>query len=435
MVLTVLVGGGPLVPMAAHAEPATTAHEGGAEPTSTPDDDLRRTPVVRAVERAAPAVVTIEVEVAQASLFGSSVTASHGSGVIIHGDGLVLTNAHVVSGAQSIRATTQQGVHYEAVVLAMHRDLDLAVLQLEEASDLPTIELGDSSELFLGETAVAIGNPLGLGMTVSTGVVSSVQREVELQRGVTQTFIQTDAAINPGNSGGALIDIHGRLIGVNTAIRADAEGIGFAIPVNRARKIAEDLVHYGTVRAPWLGCDVVDIDTRRLWGTALADGAVRVTRVWADGPAATAGVKPGDLLFEVQGARVKSRADLNARLASLEPGATVEARWFRDGVLQRGVLHSSDIPDDTVETSLERIIGIQLQEARDSLLVTAARPDGSWVANQLRAGDRVLSIDGRRVRRVEEVAEAIRRARAQHRATVLFFVARGRNTGHMAVEI
>jgi len=408
--------------------PASAAPDGSA-------DELRRTPVVRAVERATPAVVTIDVEVPQTSLFGTSTAASLGSGVIIHADGLVLTNAHVVSGAAAIRATTSEGVKYEGVVLAMHTDLDLAVVQLQDAHDLPTIELADSDELLLGETAIAVGNPLGLGMTVSIGVVSSVQREVELQRGVSQTFIQTDAAINPGNSGGALVDIHGRLIGVNTAIRADAEGIGFAIPVNRARKVAEDLVHYGTVRAPWLGCDVEDIGTRRLWGTALAEGAVQVVRVWSSGPAAEAGLRPGDLLFEIDGARVRSRADLNARLASLEPGARLSARWFREGVLQQGTIASTDIPDDTVDDSLEHIMGVTLQPARRGLAVVAADPDGSWVANQLRAGDVVLAVDGRRAESIDQVAEAIRRARAQHRAKVLFHVARGRNTGHMAVEI
>ena len=421
-----------LLPLLAVAAPDS---DGSRVSAPAPTEDLRRTPVVRAVERATPAVVTIEVEVAQQSLFGTSRAASHGSGVIIHADGLVLTNAHVVSGAQAIQVRTAEGERYEAVVLAMHTDLDLAVLRLQEAEDLPTIELADSDALYLGETAIAVGNPLGLGMTVSIGVVSSVQREVELQRGVTQPFIQTDAAINPGNSGGALVDIHGRLIGVNTAIRADAEGIGFAIPVNRARKVAEDLVHYGTVRAPWLGCDVEDIDSRRLWGTALAEGAVQVVRVWSDGPAAAAGLVPGDLLFEVEGSRVRSRADLNARLASLEPGAAVAARWFREGVLRSGTLATADIPEDTVSASLDHVLGIRLQPTRGGLVVSAADPDGAWVAHQLRAGDVVLSVDGQRVSAVDQVAEAIRRARAQHRPKVLFYVARGRNTGHMAVEI
>lgn len=202
----------------------------------------RRTPVVEAVERATPAVVTIETQVSQSSpfaaLYGAPRSSSAGSGVVIDSDGVVLTNAHVVEGALSIEVHTNDGRSWPAVVLAMESELDLAVLRLEGARDLPQIAMADSDALLLGEPAIAIGNPYGLGLTVSTGIVSSVQRDVEIRSGLYQSYIQTDAAINPGNSGGALVNIHGELIGINTAIRADAEGIGFAIPVNRARKIA-----------------------------------------------------------------------------------------------------------------------------------------------------------------------------------------------------
>ncbi len=398
-------------------------------------DPLRRTPVVLAVEAATPAVVAIEVEVAQANPFGSRVAASQGSGVIIRADGVVLTNAHVVEGAREIRANLADGTRYPAEVLALDADLDLAVLQLQGAKGLPTIELADSDELLLGETAIAVGNPLGLGMTVSIGVVSSVEREVELRDGVAQTFIQTDAAINPGNSGGALVDIHGRLIGVNTAIRADAEGIGFAIPVNRARKVADDLVHYGIVRAPWLGCDVADIDGRRLRGTPLDEGAVLVTRVWPGGAAEQAGVQPGDLLFEVDGARVRSRADLNTRLATHNPGDELRGRWVHAGKIASGVWPTSEVPPTAAEQSLTGIVGIEVEPSQAGLVVTASRVDGSWAKARLRAGDLILGADGQRLGSLDDLLSAIRRARAQHRSQVLFAVQRGRYRGHMAVEI
>jgi S1-C subfamily serine protease len=411
-----------LLPLLALAPPALAA------------DDLRRTPVVEAVQRATPAVVAIEVEVAPSNPFAAS-HVSAGSGVIIRADGVVLTNAHVVEGARAIRANLEDGTAYEAEVLALDADLDLAVLQLKGASGLPVVELADSDALMLGETAIAVGNPLGLGMTVSIGVVSSVEREVQLRQGIAQTFIQTDAAINPGNSGGALIDIHGRLIGVNTAIRADAEGIGFAIPVNRARKVADDLVHYGTVRGPWLGCDVTDIDRRRLRGTPLDEGAVLVTRVWPGSAAHRAGVEPGDLLFEIDGSRVRSRADLNARLADRAPGDSLRARWVHDGAVASSTLRTTDLPATTGEQSLTGIVGIEVEPSSKGLLVTAARVDGSWAKARLRAGDLILGADGRRLRTLDDLLQAIQRARAQHRPQVLFAVQRGRYQGYMAVEI
>jgi S1-C subfamily serine protease len=343
---------------------------------------------------------------------------------VIDSDGIVLTNAHVVEGALQITVTAESGAAYRGQVLAMEPDLDLAVLKLEDAQGLPTIELADSNALLLGETVIAIGNPLGLGLTVSTGIVSSIEREVELRDGVKQSFIQTDAAINPGNSGGALVDIEGHLIGVNTAIRADAEGIGFAIPVNRARKVAEDLVHYGTVKAPWLGCDVVDIDAHRLRRTALADGAVQVRRVWREGPAEAAGLRPGDLLFEVDGGRERT------------PGAKLRARWIRDGEVQSGELATTDVPENTAQFGIDEILSVELRPlGAKGLAVVGAGASGSWVQARLRPGDVIVGVDGRAVGSEDDLYAAIRRARAQHRAEVLFTVRRGAYQGHVAVEI
>jgi len=396
----------------------------------------RRTPIVEAVEKATPAVVAIEVETSRDNPFFGRPGASQGSGVVIDADGIVLTNAHVVEGARSLTVRAESGATWSARVLAMEPDLDLAVLKLADAEGLPTIELADSDALLLGETAIAIGNPLGLGLTVSTGIVSSIDREVELRDGVKQPFIQTDAAINPGNSGGALVDINGRLIGVNTAIRADAQGIGFAIPVNRARKVAADLMHYGTVKAPWLGCDVIDIDARRLRHSSLPEGAVQVYRVWTDSPAEAVGLMPGDLLFEVDGARVRSRSDLNARLAEHTPGASVRLRWSHDGEVRSGTLKSTDIPEGTGQVGIDEILEVELRAmGSKGLAVVSAGASGTWVQSSLRPGDVIVGVDGQAVTSVDGLLVAIRRARAQHRAAVLFTVRRGGSQGHAAVEI
>ena len=263
----------------------------------------RKTPLVLAVERATPSVVAVDTEVPVQSVFGwhRGTTQGQGSGVVLTQDGVVLTNAHVVEGASSITIHTAAGDALSAELMALDRSLDLAVLKVDSRSALVPIALANSDDLYLGETTIAIGNPLGLGLTVSTGVVSSTSRTMEIQQGLYQDYIQTDAAINPGNSGGALVDLEGRLIGINTFIRRDAEGIGFAIPVNRAKKVADDLVRYGAVKVPWLGCDLVDIHPRRLAGTRLAKGVVQVLRVHDGSACASVGIREGDLLFEIDG--------------------------------------------------------------------------------------------------------------------------------------
>jgi len=397
----------------------------------------RRTPVVQAVERATPAVVTIDVEVQQQnpfSFFGSSVGNSEGSGVIIDEGGVVLTNAHVVDGARSITVHTTDGRNWPASVVAMEGDLDLAVLQLEKADGLPTIAMGDSDDLLLGETVIAIGNPYGLGLTVSTGVVASIDREVEIRQGLSQRYIQTDAAINPGNSGGALVDINGKLIGINSAIHANAEGIGFAIPVNRARKIAEDMVIYGEVRAPWLGCDLVTINPRRLQGVGI-DGAVRVGRVWPGGPADKAGLVPGDFIYEVNSRPLASRPDLNSQLAELKPGAKVSVRFIRGSKIHTGVVVSSSLPESVGNQSISDVLGIQLVAKGGILQVVKATEEGSWAQAKLRVGDVIVGADGRRLRTVPELQEAISRAKARHRGSLLFTVQRDRYQGQVEVGV
>ena len=393
----------------------------------------RRTPVVEAVDRATPAVVTIEVQVERQNtwgFWGAQTAASQGSGVVIRNDGVVLTNAHVVQGAREVHVRLKNERRLEARVMALERDLDLAVLQIEGTRDLPTIPIGDSDDLLLGETAIAIGNPLGLGLTVSTGVVASVGRDVEVQAGITQTFVQTDAAINPGNSGGALVNINGELIGINTAIRADAEGIGFAIPVNRALKIAADLLDFGSVRAPWLGVDLRDASLRRGSGVAL------ITAVVQAGPAAKAGLRPGDVITKIDRHAVTSRADLNARLAERTPGSVVSLTVLREKSARVVKVQSTAVPADAGTKVLQGILGIELRTAQGSgVVVTRASRNGVWLREGLRVGDVIAAIDGTPMTSESQVAEALRLARARHRGTALFTLRRGRSVGRLQLPL
>ena len=397
----------------------------------------RRTPIVEAVEKATPSVVALEVEVPAQSpfLFGGPTTAeSQGSGVILDASGIVLTNAHVVQGATRIRAHTLDGRVFEAQPVAVETNLDLAVLRLDDAKGLVEIELGDSDDLLLGETTIAIGNPYGLGLTVSTGVVASRSRDVEIQPGVTQAYIQTDAAINPGNSGGALVDLNGRLIGVNTAIRAKAQGIGFAIPVNRARKIADDLLHYGSVRAPWLGCDFREVHDRRLASTPLARGALQVVTVHPGGPCAEAGVRPGDVALTVDGRTTSNRADLNAWLASKKPGAVVQLEAIQEGRRTTHRLATRDLPPEAGREALRRL-GIAVVEREGVLYVERLDPNGSWARARLRAGDALIAVDGARVTSESQLLERLAAGKARHQPAALFVVRRGRVRGHIELDI
>ncbi|MFW5734018.1 MAG: trypsin-like peptidase domain-containing protein, partial [Oceanidesulfovibrio sp.] len=244
---------------------------------------MRRTPVVRAVEKISPAVVNITTdrEVTRDMPFGSGNDLlapffreffgdlpkrsynhqSMGSGVIIDGKrGLVLSNAHVISGATSVRARLADGREFQAQLVGSDPDFDLAVLRLENAAELPQVPLGDSEDILIGETVIAIGNPFGFTHTVTTGVVSAVKRSIRTDHGIYTDFIQTDAAINPGNSGGPLLNLNGQLIGINTAIHAQAEGIGFAIPVNKAKRVVGELLGRGRVGPVWLGLAGQNID-------------------------------------------------------------------------------------------------------------------------------------------------------------------------------
>ena len=186
-----------------------------------------------------------------------------GSGVIIDGKrGFVLTNAHVITRSGNITITLKDEQEFKALVVGADPDSDLAVLKIKTDTPLPDISMGNSDDLMIGETVIAIGNPFGFSNTVTTGVISALNRSIKTEERVFYNFIQTDASINPGNSGGPLLDINGKLIGINTAIYANAQGIGFAIPINKAKRILSDLIKYGEVIPAWTGIVLQNIDTK-----------------------------------------------------------------------------------------------------------------------------------------------------------------------------
>ena len=253
---------------------------------------------------------------------GNQPQAGLGSGVIVSADGYILTNNHVVEGADEIEVILNDARRTKAKVIGTDPDTDLAILKIT-LDRLPLIVLGNSDALQVGDQVLAIGNPFGVGQTVTGGIVSALGRN-QLGINTFENFIQTDAAINPGNSGGALVDANGHLMGINTAIYSrsgGSMGIGFAIPVSTARLVMDGIVKDGVVTRGWIGVEPGDLspELAETFGVKVKEGVI-ITGVLQNGPAAQAGIRPGDVIAEVGGKRVTNVSELLTAVASLKPG-------------------------------------------------------------------------------------------------------------------
>ena len=257
-----------------------------------------------------------------------------GSGVIVSPDGYILTNNHVVEGADQITVTLADSRIAEARIVGTDPETDLAVLKIE-LDKLPVIVLGNSDHAVVGDTVLAIGNPFGVGQTVTSGIISALGRS-ELGINTFENFIQTDAAINPGNSGGALVDVEGNLLGINTAIYSrsgGSMGIGFAIPVSTAKIVMDGLVKDGKVTRGWIGVEPNELspELAETFGVAGANAGVIITGVLQGGPAARAGMLPGDVIVQVDEQRVRNVAEMMTAVASLQPGQRADFEILRNG--------------------------------------------------------------------------------------------------------
>jgi serine protease Do len=396
---------------------------------------LRRTPVVQVVERVRPAVVNLTakqlVTVHPHSIFddlfpefaapGQQVLSqSLGSGVMISPEGLIVTNEHVIEGAAEIKVHYADGREDEAKVIGSDADADLALLRVP-ARGKPYLPVTDRDDSMIGETVIAIGNPFGLENTVTVGVLSARDRTVTSPstRRVYTDFLQTDASINPGNSGGALVDLDGRLIGINTAIIGDARGIGFAIPAKRVRRVVNDLLRYGEVQAAWLGMFVRSRGERR---RGMGSG-VEVVDVFPGSPAAAAGLRRGEVLVAGGGRALATRDDYATLLAQVEPGDRVRFQ-VADGVTTREVtVRATNPPEDVGEQVLLRFVGIRLVQRGPRVVVSrvasGSPADDAGLAN----GDVVLQVNGEKVSTVAEVNRIV--GREHTRSSLLLVVQRG----------
>lgn len=394
----------------------------------------RRTPVVQVVEKVRPAVVNLTakqvVRLRGRSLFDELFpefappreyeTQSLGSGVVISADGLIVTNEHVIAGAAEIAVRFLSGRQEQAEVVGSDADSDLALLRVS-AKGLPYLPVAEQDDLMIGETVIAIGNPLGLENTVTVGVLSARDRTVSSPRTnrVYTDFLQTDASINPGNSGGALVDLDGRLIGINTAIVGEAQGIGFAIPAKRVRRVVADLLRYGRVQPAWLGIFVQDLPASRKGRNG---AGIRVVDVFAGSPG-EGKLEAGDVLLSGNGRAFASRDDFATLLAQVAPGERVELE-VRQGSGNRKVsLRASTPPPDLGEQLLARYVGLKLAFRRGWVVVQKVLAGSPADEAGFTAGDVLLGVNGQRVRSLSDVNEIL--TRDYLRSSVLLAIGHG----------
>jgi serine protease Do len=357
-----------------------------------------------------------------------------GSGVIVTTDGYVLTNNHVVDHANDVRASLQDGREYSAKVIGTDPKTDLAVIKID-AANLPAIQMTDSEQVEVGDAVIAIGNPFGIGQTVTTGIVSATGRSaIGLDY---EDFIQTDAAINPGNSGGALVDAEGRLVGINTAILSRSggnQGIGFAIPANLARDVMESLIKDGKVTRGYLGVMIQDLTPAiaKKFNAEGKNGAL-VGDVSAKGPAEKAGLESGDLIVEFAGKPVNSSRQLKLQVARVHPGETVDVKVLRDGAEKTLSVKVGDQPNldrlakndkspavtnDTGTLNGVAVEDIDRQARREfeipqnvqGALVTQVDPDSAAADAGLSTGDVILELNRQPVKSAEDAVRLTEKA-------------------------
>jgi Do/DeqQ family serine protease len=443
-------------------KPRTPAARGGHARTDGCGGDVARPRGVTAaapaaatladlVEKVGPAVVNISAEQRIGNPFSSDplgqffrdffeggrneerVQNSLGSGVLIDAKGYILTNEHVISAASRVRVTLHDKREFWAEIVGTSQESDLAVLKISAKEPLPAIALGSSDDLMIGETVIAIGNPFGLSNTVTVGVVSAVHRSGHSGDRVYTDFVQTDAAINPGNSGGALLNINGELIGINAAIIGQAQGIGFAIPIDRARSIYRELVQYGEVRPIYLGLDTRALDERtaQAMGVAPRPGLVVVA---ARGPAADAGRRPGDVIVKADQALVESGPDLATAIGRKNVGDTIDLVVEREGGEKKNVtVKAAAFPTHDYAW---RSIGIEVADIapadkrrRDvpdaGVVISSVRPDGPAARRGLRAGDYIVQVLDAGVRGAADFNKLLPRIAAMQEGDLFLRVVRG----------
>jgi serine protease Do len=381
---------------------------------------------------------------------------SLGSGVIVNPDGYILTNNHVVDGASDVQVTLSDKRQLKAKIIGTDPRTDIAVLKIP-ASSLSTVTLGDSTKAKVGDIVLAIGDPFGIGETVTMGIVSATgRRDLRLEgpEGY-EDFIQTDASINPGNSGGALVNTRGELIGINTAIISNGgggnQGIGFAVPVNMARTVMEQILKTGKVTRGFLGVSIQEVtsDLAKAFNLPSAEGAL-VGDVSPDSPGAKAGLQKGDVITALNGQKIADYHDLRLRISQTAPGTSVKLDVYRNGQKQQITATLGEFPEkaQTAENSqpgeTPALEGVQVENLSSDIaqqlnlppgtrgvVITRVDPDSAAAETGLQRGDVIQEVNRKAVNNVEQFRGAVR---AASNGPLLLLLNRGGNTQYVVIS-
>ncbi len=374
---------------------------------------------------------------------------SLGSGFIIDKEGYIVTNNHVVEGADKIRVSLYDEKEYDAKIVGRDPKTDLALIKIDGARDLHPLPLGDSDKLEVGDWVLAIGSPFGLEQTVTAGIVSAKKRVIGA--GPYDNFIQTDASINPGNSGGPLLDLKGQVIGINTAIIASGQGIGFAIPINMAKSIVAQLKEKGSVTRGWLGVAIQNLspELAEYYGLKTHKG-VMVTQVFKGDPADKAGIKPKDIIIAVDGHPVSTGRELSSIIANTPVGSKTRITLLRNGkrktvtvkvakreddqlVVNEGSGRSESMGIQVAEITPERARQFGLDKDEKGVLVMDVQSGSRADEAGLRPGDIIKEVNHERISDLDDFRKAMRKA-TKHKKAIQMLVKR-RNYGFKVVKI
>jgi serine protease Do len=376
-----------------------------------------------------------------------------GSGFIISQEGYIITNEHVVHKAEKIKVTLSDGRKFTGKLIGSDLDSDIAIVKID-SDDLPIVTLGDSDKLRVGEIVVAIGNPYGLKQTVTMGVVSAEGRSIPIEGHTYRNFIQTDAAINPGNSGGPLLNIKGEVVGINTAIIAYAQGIGFAIPINIPKKNIDELIELGKVRKSWLGVYIQEVTPEIAEQFNLPEDAkgVLVGDVVKDSPAEKSGIKRGDIITRVNNKEVDSPEELQDKIRSIEIGEKANIEVIRDGKEISFVVKIDEMPtvdEEGSELSKEKVFSVQTGLKIEAVSPEIAKEVGlPWVKGLvitevilgssadnmgLQRGDIILEANRVEVSTVDEWGKVI--SKLEPGDTLLLLVFRSGHTYYVPIKV
>ncbi|HEX9023148.1 MAG TPA: DegQ family serine endoprotease, partial [Geobacteraceae bacterium] len=371
---------------------------------------------------------------------------SLGSGFIINSEGYIITNDHVVRDAESIRVKLSNEKVYDGKVVGSDQKTDIAVIKINADQPLKPAVLGDSDKLQVGQWAIAIGNPFGLDRTVTVGVISATGRS-NMGIETYEDFIQTDASINPGNSGGPLLNVYGEVIGINTAIVAAGQGIGFAIPVNMAKHVVAQLIKKGSVTRGWLGVSIQPVteEIARSFGLGSSQGAL-ISDIMAGSPAEKGGLRQGDIILRFAGKEIKDPRQLQLAVADTPVGQKVEVEIFRNGKTMR--LYVSTANSDSAQAMKPRPVGPQtgwfgltVEELPANMrvnglggvVVTAVDPESAAAESGIRRGDIITAVNQKRIAGLGDYARDMKEA--ERRGGVAILVKRGDANIYFALTI